>query len=155
MANITLTELFTDIADALRERLGISDKIVADDFPSMCQQLISNELFMSILNKTVITVPESYLFAATAIRPYAFYDCDSLTSISIPDSVTSIGNYAFDGCSSLRSITIPNSVTSIDEAAFRGCHNLTTINVPWAEGAVSGAPWGAINATINYNYKEV
>jgi hypothetical protein len=37
-------------------------------------------------------------------------------------------------------------------SAFSGCTSLTTINAPWAEGAVSGAPWGATNATINYNY---
>jgi hypothetical protein len=36
--------------------------------------------------------------------------------------------------------------------AFSGCANITTINVPWAEGAVENAPWGATNATINYNY---
>lgn len=36
--------------------------------------------------------------------------------------------------------------------AFEGCTNLTAINVPWAEGAVANAPWGATNATINYNY---
>lgn len=35
----------------------------------------------------------------------AFYDCESLTNITIPASVTSIGDYAFEGCSSLTSIT--------------------------------------------------
>ena len=38
------------------------------------------------------------------------------------------------------------------QKAFIGCDNLTTINVPWSEGAVENAPWGATNATINYNY---
>jgi hypothetical protein len=33
--------------------------------------------------------------------------------------------------------------------------NLMTINVPWSEGEVINAPWGASNATINYNYVEV
>ena len=52
----------------------------------------------------------------------AFYDCSSLTSVTIPNSVTSIGDYAFYDCSSLTSITIPNSVTSIGDNAFYGCN---------------------------------
>ena len=43
------------------------------------------------------------------------FGCSSLTSITIPSSVTSIGDYAIEYCSSLTSITIPNSVTSIGD----------------------------------------
>ena len=58
-----------------------------------------------------------------------FYNCTSLTSITIPDSVTSIGSYAFSECSSLTSITIPDSVTSIGYDAFSDCSNLKTISL--------------------------
>ena len=60
----------------------------------------------------------------------AFDDCSSLTSLTIPNSVTSIGNYAFKGCSSLTSITIPNSVTSIGDYAFSYCSSLTSVTIP-------------------------
>ncbi|MBE5742850.1 MAG: hypothetical protein E7360_06025 [Clostridiales bacterium] len=40
----------------------------------------------------------------TEIYQYAFYDCDSLTSVVIPDSVTSIGDYAFYNCYNLTSV---------------------------------------------------
>ena len=51
----------------------------------------------------------------------AFCDCSSLTSVTIPNSVTSIGNMAFCDCRNLTSVTIPNSVTFIGYAAFTNC----------------------------------
>ena len=66
----------------------------------------------------------------TSIGDFAFYDCRSLTNITIPNGVTSIDNYAFQYCISLTSITIPNSVTSIGERAFHSCQSLTSISIP-------------------------
>lgn len=51
--------------------------------------------------------------AVTSIEYAVFYDCNSMTSVTIPDSVTSIGINVFYGCSGLTSVTIPDSVTSI------------------------------------------
>ena len=61
---------------------------------------------------------------------YAFYGCDNLVSVIIPDSITSIGNSAFSFCKNLISITISNSVTSIGDSAFGGCRSLTDIIIP-------------------------
>ena len=66
----------------------------------------------------------------TTIGSSAFWDCYSLTSVTIPDSVTTIGYGAFSGCSSLTSVTIPDSVTTIGNYAFRGCSSLTSITIP-------------------------
>ena len=65
--------------------------------------------------------------SVTSIGEGAFFCCDELTSVTIPDGVTRIGNYAFAGCIELTSVTIPNSVTSIDNDAFFGCSRLKSI----------------------------
>ena len=61
----------------------------------------------------------------------AFDGCSSLTSLTLPSSVTSIGGSAFSGCSGLTSLTLPSSVTSIGESAFSGCSGLSSIYVNW------------------------
>ena len=43
-------------------------------------------------------------YSVTSIGSSAFYSCDGLTSVTIPNSVTSIGSSAFSGCSSLRKV---------------------------------------------------
>ena len=75
---------------------------------------------------TSVTIPDS----VTAIHDGAFANCFQLTNISIPNSVTSIGLSAFEHCTSLKSITLPSSLRSISEALFFGCSQLTTIQIP-------------------------
>ena len=80
-------------------------------------RLIADDAFSNCSSLTSVTIPNS----VTSIGDKAFYGCSSLTSITIPEGVTSIGGSAFSGCSSLTSITIPNSVASIGRSAFYGC----------------------------------
>ena len=82
--------------------------------------------FYDCRSLTSVTIPNS----VTSIGEFAFFGCRSLTSVTIPDSVTSIGRRAFSFCSSLTSVTMPNSVTSIGDAAFRGCKSLTSVTIP-------------------------
>ena len=78
-----------------------------------------------------LTIPATYNGKPiTSIGEGAFYYCDSLTSIAIPDSVTSIGNFAFRHCTRLTSVTIGNCVTSIGSYAFHDCTSLTSITIP-------------------------
>ena len=92
---------------------------------------ISTYAFNNCNSLTSITIPSS----VTSIGTYAFYNCYSLASITIPEGVTSIGTYAFSNCNSLTSIALPSSVTSIGDNAFNNCYSLTSITIP--EGVTS------------------
>ena len=84
--------------------------------------------------------------SVTSIGHWAFYDCRSLTSITIPNSVTSIGDMAFRGCSNLTSINISEGVTSIGFYAFSGCYKLTSITIP---NSITFLDYGAFNYCEN------
>ena len=87
---------------------------------------IGNYAFTRCSSLTSVTIPDS----VTTIGDCAFRVCSSLTSVTIPDSVTTIGYRAFYYCSSLTSVTIPDSVTSIGGSAFVGCSSLTSVTIP-------------------------
>ncbi len=77
-----------------------------------------------------IVIPYGYQGKpVTSIGEHAFYGCNGLTSITIPESVTSIGDWAFAYCRKLTSITIPDSVTLIGMYVFEGCSGLTAVHI--------------------------
>lgn len=72
--------------------------------------------------------------------------------LKIPASVKVVGKSVFYQNKSLTEITFEGTPTNMAGDVFHVCPNLSVINVPWSEGEVANAPWGATNATINYNY---
>lgn len=130
MANVyTLKSLFKEIANIIREKTGVTENIPAGEFPDRIANIKTKDLFVEIATGTVTTIEAGEL-----------------------DGITIIPDYAFSGCYNLQSVVLPNSIISINSNAFTHCTNLTTIKVPWANGVIPNAPWGAVNATITYNY---
>lgn len=83
------------------------------------------------------------LEGGSEIPSKAFFNCSSLTSVTIGHSVTSIGNYAFKNCSGLTSVIIGSGVTSIGNEAFSGCSELTKVYYKGDE-----SEWGKIKISI-------
>ena len=91
----------------------------------------------------IVTIPSTLNnYDVLCIGRESFYDCTSLTNITIPNGVTSIGGWAFSGCTSLTSITIPNSVTGIGDYAFYSCTSLTNITIPNSVTNIGNASLG-------------
>ncbi len=104
---------------------------------------IGHRAFYNCTSLTSVTIPNS----VTSIGgESAFEDCELLTSVTIPDSVTEIGEWAFCRCSSLTSVTIPDSVTSIGSDAFGECTSLTTITIPNSVTSIGEAAFYACSS---------
>ena len=73
-----------------------------------------------------LVIPEG----VTSCGDFAFYNCQSLTSVSVPSSVTEIAYGAFGSCSNLTAVSIADGVTGIGVEAFKGCSSLTSIEIP-------------------------
>ena len=90
---------------------------------------------------TDVVIPENIGdYPVTAIGDGAFANHNSITSVTIPESVAQIGSFAFDSCQGLTSITIPESVTSVGQDAFRDCTSLKKVY------------WNTNNADNSANY---
>ena len=60
--------------------------------------------------------------------------CSSLTSITIPRSVTTLGYSALQECTCLTSIIIPSNIRHIEYNAFGGCTNLASVTFETTTG---------------------
>ena len=146
-SKLALTELPAGVTSIGNSAFNGCTNLALTELPAGVASIMSYA-FNGCTNLDLTELPAG----VTSIRDGAFYSCSKLALTELPAGVTSIRSYAFYGCSNLTSITFKGTCTDIAHNAFDYCTNLTTINVPWAEGAVSNAPWGATNATINYNY---
>ncbi len=105
---------------------------------------LGERCFSNCTSLTSITLPNTL----KEISMYCFQQT-KLTELTVPASVETIGDHALKN-SELKSITFLGTPKSIDGNAI--LVSSAVINVPWAEGEVEGAPWGATDSTINYNY---
>ena len=81
-----------------------------------------------------VTIPsEIDGYKVLSIWQGAFYNCTSMESVTIPNSIKYIGVGAFSACTSLKNIDIRtsgNNIIRICDSAFNGCTSLKSIVIP-------------------------
>lgn len=95
-------------------------------------EAISDYAFLNCDSLSAITLPNSI----KSLGIGAFYDCDTLKTVKLPTGITKIAKQAFYHCGFLQSVTIPQSVTEIEAEAFAACSKLTAISLPSALTAI-------------------
>ena len=120
LVSVDISNSVTFIGEnAFRECTGLTSVFIPSGVSS-----ISEGTFRGCTSLASVDLP--YLFE---IGDYAFYHCNSLNDLVIPNSVVSIGTYAFESCSSLTSVTIPSSVNTIGQNAFDACPQMTSVTI--------------------------
>lgn len=101
--------------------LEVACKVLSDNNRSAYTGSVTIPATVTYLGKT---------FNVTLIGEYAFRDCNSMTSITIPNSIREIKSYAFYNCTAINSLTLPPDLTELGLGAFEGCSSLIQMNIP-------------------------
>ena len=79
--------------------------------------------FWRCISLSSITLPST----VTEIGTHSFLDCKQLREVVLNEGLQKIGVSAFICCTSLESITLPSTVTEISNSAFASCENLREV----------------------------
>ena len=96
------------------------------NLPSTLKLISGNATFTNAKSLKSIEFPEGVAFSDTIVSVLS--DCTSLTSVSLPASLTKVPASMFSGCTSLKSVSAAGAIDSIGDSAFRDCSSLTDID---------------------------
>ena len=140
LLSVFLVGCTEDMFDDLKGFIGVGNDDVNVNVPN-------NQIWYTTNNDKPLSFNNVYAFGANILSNV--YDAENQCWIITFDGVvTTIGDYAFYNCSSLTSVTIPDSVTTIGESAFCDCSSLTSVYckavVP-PTAVIFYESWGAFN----------
>lgn len=126
--SITLTFLPMGAVAATKITKGNLKYIVNADGKSVTVSGTSGKPTQLTIESSISYKDKNY--TVTKIATWAFNACNTLTEVTLPNTVDEIGYQAFFKCSNLTKVIIPEGVTKIGQAAFYGCSQLTSITIP-------------------------
>lgn len=143
-----LTDFLTDVADAIREKKGTTEKINPQNFSEEIRGIESGG--GGNINATIEVIsptsfgPNSYKSVVihegvTELLAYAIYYANNMTYLKLPSTLVKIGNSAVDGAWNIAQLDIPNGVTSIGYGAFSNARKIKTVKIPNATTTIGGS----------------
>ena len=146
LTKIALPDGLESIGYSAFEDCKTPEIVVPDSVTTIGARAFSSDfLIRLVLPRGLTEIPEGM-----------FYDCRSLTDITIPETVEVIGQNAFNYCSALTSITIPKNVEVLSKNTFRYCTSLSEITIPENAKVIEGYAFESCTAlkTVYVNSKE-
>lgn len=136
----TVDAIFT-VTDASKKEVMIGydnfyyeADVVSPAVPNIDDYVVEGT-FVTAISKTtegMITIPSTVMgtdgltYKVTSIANHAFAECNLLTSVIIPSSITDIDTYAFNQCTGLTSLTVDiNTPLPVSASTFEGCYDAT------------------------------
>lgn len=121
--SVFASEQSNDETEAPQATAGLAYELTSDGESYICTGIGS-------ASKTDIVIPATYKGKpVTMIANGAFYNCVTLTSVTIQEGVQAIQDYAFRGCVRLETVNIPGSVFYVGARAFEICSSLKTVTI--------------------------
>lgn len=112
------------IMDIIINNSYSNDLLVNESFEDFLYASNHNEIrinyYRGLASKLIIP-SEINGIPVTALHESAFKECETITSIILPDTITIIPERAFYDCSNLSSVVLPSSITKIETSAFMWC----------------------------------
>jgi len=113
---VSLKSQIVELQETIKSLEAVNNALNGDDS--------YKKLFQSIVGGTITELTAQDLNGITEIRSYAFYNCQSLTKIELPETVQTIGEYAFANCRNLQEVITTSNLKTIKERAFLNCSSL-------------------------------
>ena len=126
-ALLMMSSLF-QVSAADFESNGICYNYIGDDEVEVTSRDTDEYAGEVFIPSTVVN--DGVTYRVTRIGNRAFYNCDDMTLVDIPEGITTIGENAFAYSSNLQNVELPNSLVSIERYGFYGCTAFTTFHVP-------------------------